>query len=139
MAIPIIKLLHRNRCHVANIASIVTKFRMYGIWPYLHQCTKFQRNRYKTEDFSFLKKIFFYLTSRDEKAIRHTSNLKQHCLKVYRQGTFCIIPHVPVTTGSKVTAHYMVLYISGDLDLDLWLILIKNLQIKLEDKSDSLC
>jgi hypothetical protein len=63
-------------------------------------CAKFQRNRSKTEDFSFLKNNFFCLTSRDEKTIRRTPNLKQHCLKGYRQGTFCIMPEVPLLTGS---------------------------------------
>ena len=38
--------------------------------------------------------------------------------------------------GSKVMAHYVVLYICGDLDLDLGLILTKFVMSQLEDKPD---
>ena len=39
-------------------------------------------------------------------------------------------------TGSKVMANYVVLFISGDLELDLGPILIKFLLFQLEDRPD---
>ena len=60
MGNPIIKLSHINWCHVANIASIVTKFGMYDIWSLLYTCAKFKRNRRKTEENYFLIIIFIF-------------------------------------------------------------------------------
>ena len=41
-------------------------------------------------------------------------------------------------TGSKVMAHYVVLYIFGDLDLNLGPILTKFLLFQLDDRPDAL-
>ena len=41
-------------------------------------------------------------------------------------------------TGSKVMAHYVVLYIFGDLDLDLGPILTNFLLFQLDDRPDAL-
>ena len=76
------------------------------------------------------------ITSRDQKSLRRTSNRITFLRKGYRQGTFSSQPQVSVLTGAKVMAHYVVLYISGDLDLGP--IFIKLRLWQLDDKTNEL-
>ena len=104
----------------------------------MYQCAKFGVNRVKIGKLKIGKKPKLFLTSRDEKMVRRTSNLTKNDRKGYRQGTFCSKPEVAMLTGSKVMAHYVVLYIFGDLDLDLGPILAQFRLFQLEDKPDVL-
>ena len=96
----------------------------------MYQSVRFGVNRITFDNFDFGKKTKIFLTSRDEKMVRRTSNLMTHNRKGYRQGTFYSKPEVSTLTGSKVTAHYVVLYIFDDLDLDLWAILFNVMQFR---------
>ena len=104
----------------------------------MYQCVKFGVNRVKIGNLKIGKKPKLFLTSRDDKMVRHTSNLTKNDRKGYQQRTFCNQPEVSTLTGSKVTAHYAVLFIFDDLDLDLRPICTQFRIFQLEDKSEVL-
>jgi hypothetical protein len=63
--------------------------------------------------------------SRVQNTVRRTWTEPCHTRAGSRQGTFSSQPEVSMLTGSKMMAHYVVLYISGDLDRDLGPIVTK--------------
>ena len=65
----------------------------------MYQCAKFGVNRVKIGKLKIGKKPKLFVTSRDEKMVRRTSNLTTNDRKGYRQVTFYSQPEVSTLTG----------------------------------------